>query len=78
MDEASKLLVPFLRKLADSIENKTLSDEQIFKVGEFFMSFLFHQELLKGAMNEDDREFFKFLTLGWWVYKNVLRDAVVE
>ena len=70
--DANKLLVPFLRKLADSIENKTLTNEQLFKVGEFFMSFLFHQELLKGYVDGDEKEFFKFLTLGWWVYKNVL------
>ncbi len=66
------LLVPFLRKLADNIEQKTLTNEQLFKVGEFFMAFLFQKEMAK-AVDDTDEDFMKFLTLGWWIYKQVLQ-----
>lgn len=65
---ATLLLVPFLRKLADGIEKNTLTDEQIFKIGEFFISFLFQQD----ANKTEDEEFMKFLTLGWFVYKQII------
>jgi hypothetical protein len=59
-----KELPQFLRNLADRIESNTLSEEDLRKVSEFYMSHLFRDKI--GNTSQDD--YMKFLVLGWYVY----------
>ena len=45
--EQSEQLIPFLRKLADAIENKELAQVQLQSIGEFFMSYQFQEQGLQ-------------------------------
>ena len=47
--EQSEQLIPFLRKLADAIENKELAQVQLQSIGEFFMSYQFQEQAYKDA-----------------------------
>lgn len=73
-------LIPFLRNLADSIEQRQLLPRQLQSIGEFFMSYQFQEQAIKD--NEDispSREFsqeelLKFIVLGWFVYCVILNE----
>ena len=72
------LLSPFLRALANRIDNNQLNDKQLQRVGEFFMSYLFDNQVENDndsseECNISDNEFKKFLILGWWVYTQIPR-----
>ncbi len=80
MDGSSKRLVPFLRGLADRIEAGDIKEEQLVRVGEFFMAYEFHQQAMFDS-DEDDREGYndipmsdltKFIVMGYHVYRNLL------
>ena len=70
-------LVPFLRELADSIESKQLSPGQLKHVGEFFMNYKFNKELNEQNNDEefDDMDIVRFISLGWWIYTQILKDS---
>jgi len=72
------ILSPFLRKLADDIDNKKLSTEKIQQIGEFYMSWLFNTEADKKHSEISVEESLKFLTLGWYIYKQILKDKKIE
>lgn len=59
----------FLRNLASSIEDNSLNEEKLKLVSEFFISYQFYE-----ASKEDDLDFMKFMTLGWYVYQHLLKD----
>ena len=74
-------LVLFLRLLADRVERRELSRSQLLRTSEFFMSYLFHNELDKNMpQGEGDErgnagsssDFQKFMSLGWYVYTFLL------
>jgi hypothetical protein len=78
--ESTEDLIPFLRKLADSIENKELEIQQLQSIGEFFMSYQFQEQASKdsdtsGLISENfsQKELLKFVSLGWYVYQVLLR-----
>lgn len=86
---ADNLLPPFLRTLADRIENKQLNDRQLRYIGEFFMSYLFNDQVeidnanAVGSKDEEssemsDKDFKKFLVLGWWIYSQVIPRVIDE
>lgn len=64
------LLPLFLRHLAEQIDNGSLSDDNLQRVGEFFMSYLFENETREDE-NYSDSEFYKFVIMGWWVYTQI-------
>lgn len=74
-------LIVFLRDLADSIEEKNVVPSQLEKVGEFFMSYQFRNQLASvsdaqsGEFSKED--LLKFLSLGWYVYQILLKDQAV-
>lgn len=76
-------LIPFLRNLADSIENQQLLPRQLQSIGEFFMSYQFQEQAIKD--NDDSspiREFsqeelFKFIVLGWYIYCCILDNNTI-
>jgi hypothetical protein len=63
--------------LANSIERKQLEPQQLGRVGEFFMTYLFHENMEDVAMSpedEDRKEFMKFLSLGWYIHTFLLNS----
>lgn len=92
------IVTTFLRSLADGLENRTITNEDLIQVEEFFMSFMFKKALKQleykpeetspkasssncdinkhdnSSKKEDfsDKEFLKFLTLGWYIYTQLL------
>lgn len=74
-NNADEQLAPFLRQLADSIDNNELSSEQIQQIGEFFMSYkITNQSNENNSEINDPSEFIKFLTLGMYIYRFVLNS----
>jgi hypothetical protein len=73
-------IITFLRKLADSMESTKLPPDQLKCIGDFYMSYKFHEQRNGNTKNEDeddeieDMDIVKFLTLGWYVYKVILSD----
>lgn len=78
-------LVVFLRKLANSLEQKKINPEQTQRIGEFFMSYNFLDQIDKHSTNKLDKEdkneedissddFMKFISLGWYVYCVILKN----
>lgn len=65
------VLSTFLRVLADSIDKNKLSKSNLQKISEFYMSYLFLNKVKKSS----EKEFQKFLFLGWYVYKNLLNKS---
>ena len=76
-NDSDAQLVPFLRELADSIESAQIHQEQLKRVGEFFMSYKFQEELINNDEEKDpekeyeDMDIIKFITLGWWIYQHL-------
>ena len=74
-NNADEQLAPFLRQLADSIDNNELSSEQIQQIGEFFMSYkITNQSNENNSEINHPSEFIKFLTLGMYIYRFVLNS----
>ena len=72
----------FLRGLADSIESKDVAPGQLARISEFFVSYQFHDQIaaaVAGGSGDFDRgDLIKFLSLGWYVYHVLLKDASHE
>ena len=76
IDNHDDRLPVFLRNLADSIDNKTILPQQMQKIGEFYMSYLFQEQAIKdnnedssGQLSEYTHEdIVKFVILGWYIY----------
>jgi len=76
-NNADEQLAPFLRQLADSIENNQLSSNQIQQIGEFLMSYkIRNQSEENNSEINNPSEFIKFLTLGMYIYRFVLNSDV--
>ena len=72
----NKLLIPFLRSLAEEIENGTILKDNRILVGELYMNLNFKKELKNSLISENDMS--KFLVLGWYIYSNILKNAMDE
>lgn len=75
--EPNSLLSPFLRKLADDIDKKKLSPEEMQRIGEFYISWVFYLNLDEQEEEISDKDFTKFLTMGWYVYKQLLKSDTI-
>lgn len=64
-------MITFLRNLANDIEKEKLNNTQLQKIGEFLMSYTFEQ---RDGVESNTDEFMKFITLGWYVYKVILKE----
>ena len=83
-NDSDAQLAPFLRELADSIESRELPKDQLKFIGEFFMSYKFHEQRNGWKKEKEDEEndldemdAVKFLTLGWYIYKFILEEGIV-
>ena len=66
-------LVTFLRELADSVESNTIQSDQLKSIGEFYMSYKFNEQKNGNGDNDiEDIDTIKFLTLGWFIYTQIL------
>jgi hypothetical protein len=84
-NDSDEQLVPFLRELADSLESKKLEKDQLKCIGEFFMSYKFYEKRNgwkeeEEDEDEDEEEFdvVKFITMGWWIYTQILKDEKAD
>lgn len=82
--ETNERLIPFLRNLADSIENGNIMPKELQRIGEFFMSYQFQKQADSDKSNEDDKtelftqqELLKFVSLGWYVYQILLKNQTL-
>lgn len=80
MNEADKKLVPFLRKLADKIENNTILPEELKSVGDFFIKheFIKHMEVENNNNEFSKDELMKFICLGWYIYNCILKNESIN
>lgn len=70
-DQKTKILrdlSSFFQSLSVSIENKTLSNEELKKAFDFFVTFNFENE----KKNYDDSDLMSFFSLGWFIYTQLL------
>ena len=83
--ETNERLIPFLRNLADSIENGDIMPKELQRIGEFFMSYQFQKQ---ADIDNDDtdnnnenmftkKELLKFVSLGWYVYQILLKNETL-
>lgn len=75
MDDKTKILKDlssFYSSLAFSIENQTLSNTDLKKAFEFFVSFNFEKQN-KENENMNDSELMKFFSLGWFIYTQLMQ-----
>jgi hypothetical protein len=84
MNGQEKILPQFLRDLANEIENEQLNSSQVQSIGEFYVSYLFNedtdnqdQDVSKQDEDISDKDFKKFLALGWYVYNKIVTDEEI-
>jgi len=62
----------FLRKIADNIEQNILTELQLKLVSEFFIEYNFMNREQKEIEHDiSDKDFRKFLSLGWYIYNKI-------
>jgi hypothetical protein len=83
-NDSDKMLIPFLRNLADSIEQRQLLPRQLQRIGDFFMSYKFQEQAIRDNDNSEQQprefsqdELFKFIVLGWYIYCCILDNKVI-
>jgi hypothetical protein len=73
-----KELAPFLRNLADLLDSNRLKQDQIQKIGEFYMLYNMTTELINTGDSVGDSlsdiDAMKFIVLGWFIYKNIVKN----
>jgi hypothetical protein len=83
-------LLTFLKNLTGALERGELCQRQLSKLGEFFLSYQFQEQVQKDIQTtEQDQnstkeqeeytrsEMIKFLSLGWYVYQVLLRGETL-
>ena len=78
-DNDRKILIPFLRNIANSLENGDLAPKQLGMIGEFFMKYQCEKELSNEKETEfTEKDMKKFLFLGWYVYTQILEENTLS
>lgn len=71
--EADKKLTAFFRQLATDVENEKLTPAELQKAGEFYISWKVRElNETDEDLLSDEFEFYRFLTMGLYVYKFLL------
>ena len=68
MNTDKKILIPFLKTLANALETNILSQSQIQQIGEFHMTFQYNNQTQ--ILNEN--ELLKYIVLGWYIYTQII------
>lgn len=84
-------LISFLQELTTSLESGKLSNKQILRISEFFMSYQFQEIVTKNDKdnnnNDEDnwtnldfniKELIQFLFLGWYVHCVILKGKMLQ
>lgn len=81
MSNDNEKLCGFLDTLSSSIRDNTLGDDELQKVGEFYMKYVFENEI-QGRIGTDpnmdvflEDDFKKFLVMGYHIYTNLLSKS---
>ena len=61
--ETNAILINFLKGLTSEIENKTISENDLKKIGEFYLSFLYEKTEKENEEHITEEEFYKFLII---------------
>ena len=69
MDNNHKQLAKFFRNIAEDIEKKKLSNEQLIKYTQFYIDDIFEKET-NNDMNSDS--VYKYLTMGYYIYEHLM------
>jgi hypothetical protein len=72
----NKILSSFYRELADLIDNDQIDQDGIKELGDFYMSYNFYNNI--GEQNIEEKEFKKFLVLGWYIYSMILTNDDID
>lgn len=74
-DEKNKSLSIFLKNLAYSIDDNTITNKNLKLIGEFYMKYTFYEnnklEIFEDIQEQDLK---KFIFLGWFIYCIILKD----
>ena len=71
----NKKLSDFLRDLADDIDNDVIDDKSLNSIGQFYMGYKLNKEIDETPnATLDEKDLVKFLVLGWYIYRVILRD----
>lgn len=60
-------LIEFMETITEKLKNKILSEDELKHVSEFYMAYKFTD--IRNDLT--DQELIKFLSLGWYIYKNI-------
>lgn len=75
MDIATKSLASFFKEFGEKIEKGELSQEDLLKASEFYISCIVPQKIEvedAGEFEISTREFRKYLFLGWYIYNQIV------
>lgn len=75
MDIATKSLASFFKEFGEKIEKGELSQEDLLKASEFYISCIVPQKIEvedTGEFEISTREFRKYLFLGWYIYNQIV------
>jgi hypothetical protein len=65
----------FLRDLADKIDNDAIDDKSLDSVCQFYVGYKLNKEIDETPnATLDEKDLVKFLVLGWYIYRVILRD----
>jgi hypothetical protein len=89
MEDSTRKLIPFLRDLADSIEQNNLHPTQLRRVGEFFMTYQFQKQALLDNYEDDSgddqhpgdlypgEEMIRFVVMGYYIYRHIIAGTTI-
>ena len=72
LDESTAILVDFLQKLTANLTAKNLTPHELFTVGEFYLKWQ-HMKVVGDDCSDPD-DYFKFFTMGWYVYEQLKKS----
>jgi len=67
-EDNNKKIIDFLRQVANSIEQQEVNEYTLQSAGEFYIKNLFMKEIEKVECKLEEKDIFKFLTMGWYIY----------
>lgn len=74
-------IAKFLSDLSEDVRNEKLDASQIQLVGEFYLNYLFNNDIRPSEPTTpdssdcvDNNELIKFLSLGWYIYTFMVKD----
>lgn len=71
----NKKLSDFLRDLADDIDKDNLDKKTMENIGQFYIGYKLNKEIDETPnATLDEKDLVKFLVLGWYIYRVILRD----